>query len=99
MKIILEKLIEDREAGTLGPWVWNDEEGYYTLSPGIFISDSPDGTPWGDNIDRANARRIARLPDLEEAYIEAIGLLKRIDESPRDGFVWLDLFDFLERNA
>lgn len=32
----------------------------------------------------ANARRIARLPDLEAAYIEAVGLLKQIADAKWD---------------
>jgi len=78
MTINIEELKRDREAGAGGPWKWIDQDGYYTLSPGIFISDSTDVTPWGDNIDTVNARRIARLPDLEAAFLEAVEALENV---------------------
>lgn len=56
---------------TKGPWEWKDDDrekfGHYRLHPGILATDLSDGTPWGDEIDRANARLIAAAPDLLEA--------------------------------
>lgn len=56
---------------TPAPWEWKDDDkdefGNYRLSPGILATALPDGTPWGDDIDKANARLIAAAPDLLEA--------------------------------
>lgn len=54
---------------TKGPWSWDVEDltGQCRLVPGILLTDGTDGTPYGDEIDRANARLIAAAPDLLEA--------------------------------
>ncbi|AEY69679.1 hypothetical protein V19_10 [Brucella phage V_19] len=53
---------------TKGPWEWvkskNDNWSSYDLSPGILTKDTADGTPFGDEIDRANAHLIAAAPEL-----------------------------------
>ena len=55
-------------AHTPGPWAWNhDEAGQWFLSPGVLIADTDNGTPGGDEIDRANAALIAAAPELLEA--------------------------------
>lgn len=63
---------------TKGPWEWKDDDrekfGHYRLHPGILATDLSDGTPWGDEIDRANARLIAAAPDL---LVALSGLLER----------------------
>ena len=53
---------------TKGPWSWDVEDltGQCRLVPGILLTDGTDGTPYGDEIDRANARLIAAAPDLVE---------------------------------
>lgn len=91
--INLTELLADREAGTSGEWrvdpQWpadiQDAEGYEIGS--IFESRNV-GEEWliagpvradeGEAL--ANARRIARLPDLEAAYIEAVELLRDMIE-------------------
>lgn len=73
--IDMEHLKADRAAGTEGPWLCDDYgvdfdgarfgEVAYVLSKD---ADAFDATS-------ANARRIARLPDLEAAFIEAVEVL------------------------
>lgn len=65
-----EELREWLENGTKGDWQWRQgltsPSHQWTLSPGILIADTTNGTPDGDSIDQANAalienaRRIAR---------------------------------------
>lgn len=54
---------------TPGPWHWTKDIviGEYNLAPGILLTALTDGTPWGDEIDRANAHLIATAPDLYDA--------------------------------
>lgn len=54
---------------TPGEWFWRDDvnTGEYDLSPGVLTTNLTDGTPWGDEIDRANARLIAAAPEMLEA--------------------------------
>lgn len=56
---------------TPGPWSWTHDadphSSQWTLSPGVMLVEGSDGTPGGDEIDRANARLIAAAPDLLEA--------------------------------
>lgn len=58
------------EKFTKGPWEWvksnNDNWSSYDLSPGILTKDTADGTPFGDEIDKANAHLIAAAPELYE---------------------------------
>lgn len=60
---------------TPGPWKWqrqNEQEWpSYDLSPGVLTKDTADGTPWGDEIDRANAHMIAAAPDLYGAVCKS----------------------------
>jgi len=53
---------------TPGPWEWKDDEkkvfGYYRIAPGVLLTSETDGTPWGDEIDKANARLITAAPEL-----------------------------------
>ena len=60
--------MEALEGFTPGPWSWDEEcpDGYseWYLRPGVLIVDGSDGTPDGDEIDRANAQIIAAAPDM-----------------------------------
>ena len=68
------QMVADREAGTPGPWhfdgpVWNQiiwTDGDNRL---CFMAHS---NGLNDDRDIANARRIARLPDLEAAYLSLV---------------------------
>ncbi len=71
-KINMAELLADREKGTDGPWT-NDDAcggvlGPLPLLPSIGLKD----------VDR---NRIARLPDLEAAFIEAVKALRLIAEN------------------
>ena len=97
MMIDLNQLKSDREAGTDGPWssdnpmdheIWIVEDGKQAYDWRVIA-----GLPWPENrsdITRKqqshNARRIARRPELEAAYIEvgaklakAVEALQKID--------------------
>lgn len=68
---------------TPGPWWWRREkakpvQGWY-LAPGVLIADGNDGTPGGDEMDRANANLIAAAPDLLNACEEAFDFLGGAD--------------------
>lgn len=56
---------------TKGPWEWKDDDrdkfGLYRIHPGVLATNLSDGTPWGDDIDKANAHLIAAAPELLEA--------------------------------
>lgn len=73
-KINMQELLEDRENGTAGPWVEDTRAGY--------VLGAITGDGWypvlAQEVSPTNSRRIARLPDLEEAYIEAVEALKKI---------------------
>lgn len=85
MTINLKQLIEDREAGTPGNWTDDCREhdepyqpikikgGRHTVCS-VWMDDAP--VHDFNAMQRANARRIARLPDLEEAFLEAVEILK-----------------------
>lgn len=67
---------------TSGPWEWRTDQfepfqTQWSLSPGILIAEGYDGTPGGDEHDRANARLIATAPELLDALKDAVGLLER----------------------
>ena len=85
------QLVADREAGTPGPWhfdgpvwnqiVWTDGENrlcFMAHSNGL-----------NDDRDIANASRIARLPDLEAAYLtlaaENATLARKLDAAQKTG--------------
>jgi hypothetical protein len=66
---------------TKGPWRWEEDTDPYPmrrLAPGILILDRMDGSggPWGDEIDRANARLIAAGPELVDALEDCIDSLQ-----------------------
>ena len=73
-----------QEAHTPEPWEWRDDQmatpdnpiRQWTISPGVLIAETNNGTPGGDAIDRANARRIvACVNALAGIPIEAIEAL------------------------
>ena len=71
---------------TPGPWKWADDRdktGLIYLT-GVLIAEHTDGTPWGDDMDRANAHLIAAAPELYEALEEIRDMLwSRPDISDR----------------
>jgi hypothetical protein len=73
-KINIDELRADMDAGTPGPW--RAELSYFVHGLwGVFTGPDTCGTiaasSRGD-FDETNARRIARLPELEQAYLDAI---------------------------
>lgn len=85
--------------GTPGPWHWRSEgEGWYQewyLDPGIMIAYGGDGTPGGDEIDRANAHLIAAAPDLYEALaaFQSNAVIRSVCPSP----LWAEMVDALAK--
>jgi hypothetical protein len=79
-------LVADREAGTQGPWVaesWHVQQNgqlYYQITDG---SDAimQNQFCWCQGSQDANARRIARVPDMEAALIAQDAELKRLREA------------------
>lgn len=98
-KIDIEQIKADREAGTHGPWHviedWygEDVEGYNINSPCSEIIGC-EGLMGCKEID---ARRIARVPDMEDALIEVVELLESIRVTVEDSGFALDVDEFLER--
>ena len=106
-KIDIAALVADREAGTKGPWIAQEESGQKTahgIASNIGVwsqqrwDDAYEANPddmgeaedaawilgiWGEigDEDRANARRIARVPDMEAALIAQDAELKRLREA------------------
>lgn len=80
--------IATKQAHTPGPWEWtHDAEPYssqWTLSPGVLMVDGQDGTPGGDEIDRANARLIAAAPELLDACDFALSILEALGNGSGD---------------
>ena len=82
---------------TAGEWEWRNDQllplsDQWTISPGVLIADSNNGTPGGDEIDRANAAAIVALhnayPDLR-ALIEAqAATIARQAEALREAQGW-----------
>lgn len=75
-QIDIAALVADREAGTKGPWVVHEEpEEQIDICAadrpvGRFVPIMSRSMGYNDNVDdesRANARRIARVPDMEAA--------------------------------
>lgn len=67
---------------TPGPWEWRhgafpDE---YRLAPGVLITEGADGTPWGDEIDRANAALIEAAPDMLAALEAALNEYEQAED-------------------
>ncbi len=78
---------------TPGPWEWrNDADGVVRSSPGILLSFGVDGTPFGDNIDKANDRLIAAAPNLLDTLEKWAELIERTRETQ-------SLFIKLEANS
>lgn len=93
-KINLDELRADREAGTDGPWHCDDGcdvRDRNDVMAGIVVTDTPE----------IDARRIARLPDLEAAFLEAVEVIKRLAECPHSGWIIRQVLarEFLERNT
>ena len=56
---------------TPGPWsIRNDQiiHGQWAIAPGVMMIDGQNGTPAGDETDRANAHLIAAAPDLKRHW-------------------------------
>lgn len=86
MNINLKQLIADREAGTDGPWhVAGDPCHYDSKTDVVNNRGHLIAGMAGSGVSEmeANAARIARLPDLEAAFLEAVNLLQRISESDK----------------
>ena len=68
---------------TPGPWTWAREEevSAWSLGPGVLLTDYADGTPDGDELDRANARLIAAAPELLECLKAAMQIIGHPDDS------------------
>lgn len=83
-KVNLTELLADREAGTGGEWWQNG---------GDVVSYNPDHWPSPVEViancqTATAARRIARLPDLEAAYIEAVEVVRALLHGVHgDGYV------------
>lgn len=92
-QIDIAALVADREAGTQGPWVVHEEpEEQIDICAadrpvGRFVPIMSRGMGYNDNVDdesRANARRIARVPDMEAALIAQDAELKRLRQKVQD---------------
>ena len=72
---------------TDGPWKWIKDDRLMSLSPGVLLADEADGTPWGDGVDRANARLIAMAPDLAKEVVRLRELVEwqPIETAPKNG--------------
>lgn len=79
---LIDDIKRDREAGTPGPWFFHRDELMHEVHPmgsydliGIFTQDDT-GNTW--QADEGNARRIARVPAMEEALLAAVDALKAL---------------------
>ena len=79
-KIDIEQIKADREAGTQGQWGrgWDDGQ-VVVITQGLYEGDDVVSDPM---ITQADRDRIARVPDLENALIEAVEAVKRISAAP-----------------
>jgi hypothetical protein len=74
---------------TPGPWEWRTDqfqphvEHQWTISPGVLAADYSNGTPGGDEIDRANAALITALRNNAEAMLDRIEKLEAVAEAAR----------------
>lgn len=80
MTINIEELKRDRKAGTDGPWRvradhrHDPEECNLHICGDIFVLADINGPNYSHQ--EPNARRIARLPDLEAAFLDAVSFLE-----------------------
>ena len=87
----LEEIKRLLAAATPGPWEWYDDDAaddggaqkadYWTLGPGVLIAEGTDGTPDGDEIDRANAQLIAKAPTVIAELIEQVERLQKVADA------------------
>ena len=85
-QIDIAALVADREAGTKGPWF--AESGHVQQNGQLYwqVTDGSDAIVqnqfcWCQGNHDANARRIASVPDLEDALIEQAETIKRLTEA------------------
>jgi hypothetical protein len=68
------------------PWEWRNDQTYnkgqWSIMPGVLIVEGTDGTPDGDEIDRANAAFIVRAVNAHDKLVEA--LRRALDEAVAD---------------
>lgn len=90
MTINLEELKKDREAGTPGEWLYK----YTRLGHTVRQSEASNALIVANNMGNPepDARRIARVPALEEMLLEAVELLKyyasaSLDKIPARNFL------------
>jgi hypothetical protein len=69
MTIDIEQLRADMKAGTPGPWSRNDTSSIFTASHESYVALCITGGTRTPLEAEHNARRIARLPDLEAEYL------------------------------
>jgi len=81
MTINIEDIKRDREAGTGGPWRVRENARHsqdvcdVSICGDIFVLADITGPQYVHQI--PNARRIARVPDLEAAFLDAVETLER----------------------
>lgn len=85
-QIDIAALVADREAGTKGPWVAESGHVQQNGQPYWQVTDGSDAIMqnqfcWCQGDHEANARRIARVPDMEAALIAQDAELKRYREA------------------
>lgn len=74
------KLRELLAKATPGPWEWRDDQMsvpewpvvQWTISPGVLIADTNNGTPGGDEIDQANAALIVAAVNALPSLLDTI---------------------------
>ena len=92
-----KELIESLTGFTQKPWSWVNDQAHtkwehgWRVAPGVLLADGLDGTPDGDEIDRANAALIAAAPDLYRIVTELVvensrlqAALEALEENPND---------------
>lgn len=99
----LAALVADKEAGTPGPWY--AESGHVQQNGQLYwqVTDGSDAIMqnqfcWCQGSQDANARRIARVPDLEDAVIALQAEVARLSTPPDDAEV-ADLAERLRDTA
>lgn len=66
---------------TPGEWQWRNDATYpgryaWSIQPGVLMAEGTDGTPGGDEIDRANAAFIAAAPRLVRDLVAEVEELR-----------------------